>query len=112
MRMPSIMDDLLACASQRDSEWFQTNVKLFIQVCKLHGDTAIGHHNQLVSKFIAQPAQQMQQQHMQKVTASGPPLHVLLDSLEKLRDRRAAAKRDDIKTRYADLSQLKQWVKK
>lgn len=110
MRMPSLMDDFLAAGEARHSVWFKTNAKLFIQVCKLHGDTAIGHHNQLVSKFIAQPAQHMQQQHMNKVTASGPPLHVLLDSLEQLRDRRAAAKRDDIKTRYHDLTQLKQWV--
>ena len=104
------MDDFLAAGDTRHSSWFKTNAKLFIQVCKLHGDTAIGHHNQLVSKFIAQPAQHMQQQHMNKVTASGPPLHVLLDSLEQLRDRRAAAKRDDIRTRYDDLAQLKQWV--
>jgi hypothetical protein len=53
----------------------------------------------------------MQQQHMSKVTASGPPLHVLLDSLEKLRDKRASAKRDDIKTRYDDINLLKQWIK-
>jgi hypothetical protein len=38
-------------------------------------------------------------------------LNVLLDSLEKLRDRRAAAKRDDIKTRFDDLNLLKEWVK-
>ena len=111
MRMTSIMDDFLAAEAERDSEWLQTNLKLFIQVCKLHGDTAIGHHNQLVSKYIAQPSQQMQQQHMDKVTASGPPLHVLLNSLEQLRDRRAAAKRDDIRTRFDDLTKLKQWIK-
>ena len=79
-------------------------------MCKLHGDTAIGHHNQLVEKFIAQPSQHMQQQHMSKVTASGPPLPILLDSLAKLRDRRAAAKRDDINTRFDDLNTLKQWI--
>ena len=111
MRMTSIMDDFLAAEAERDSEWLQTHLKLFIQVCKLHGDTAIGHHNQLVSKYIAQPSQQMQQQHMDKVTASGPPLHVLLNSLEQLRDRRAAAKRDDIRTRFDDLTKLKQWIK-
>ncbi|WP_404341580.1 monodechloroaminopyrrolnitrin synthase PrnB family protein [Pseudoalteromonas mariniglutinosa] len=111
MRMPSIMDDFLAAKNERHSVWFQEHLRLFIQVCKLHGDTAIGHHNQLVSKFIAQPSQHMQQQHMQKVTASGPPLHALLNSLEQLRDKRAAAKRADIRTRYADMQQLKQWIK-
>ncbi|MGL5407424.1 MAG: monodechloroaminopyrrolnitrin synthase PrnB family protein, partial [Shewanella sp.] len=34
-------------------------------------------------------------------------LPVLLASLEKLRDRRAAANRSDIRTRYHDLNQLK-----
>ncbi|WP_372762928.1 monodechloroaminopyrrolnitrin synthase PrnB family protein [Pseudoalteromonas sp.] len=111
MRMQSLMDDFLQAEQYKQSDWFKCHVKLFIQVCKLHGDTAIGHHNQLVEKFITQPSQQMQQQHMSKVTASGPPLHVLLDSLAQLRDKRAAAKRDDIKTRYDDLNLLKQWAK-
>jgi hypothetical protein len=53
----------------------------------------------------------MPQQHLSKITASGPPLHVLLDSLEKLRDRRAGAQRNDIKTRFDDLNTLKKWVK-
>ena len=44
---------------------------------------------------------------MQKLTASGPPLHELLDTLQKLRDRRAAHQRDDIRTRYADIEALK-----
>ena len=111
MRMQSFMDDFLQAQQYKDNDWFKYHAKLFIQVCKLHGDTAIGHHNQLVEKFIAQPSKNMQQQHMSKVTASGPPLHVLLDSLEKLRDRRASAKRDDIKTRFDDLNTLKEWVK-
>ena len=110
MRMQSFMDDFLKAEQYKHTEWFQKHGKLFIQVCKLHGDTAIGHHNQLVEKFIAQPSLQMQQQHISKVTASGPPLPVLLDSLAKLRDRRAAAKRDDINTRFDDLNTLKQWI--
>jgi len=111
MRIQSFMDDFLQAQQYKNSHWFKSHGKLFMQVCKLHGDTAIGHNNQLVEKFIAQPSKQMQEQHLSKVTASGPPLHVLLDSLEKLRDRRAAAKRDDIKTRFDDLNSLKEWVK-
>ncbi|MBH0043765.1 PrnB family protein [Pseudoalteromonas sp. SWXJZ10B] len=111
MRMQSFMDDFLQAKPYKNTDWFKSHATLFIQVCKLHGDTAVGHHNQLVEKFIAQPSKNMQQQHMSKVTASGPPLHVLLDSLEKLRDRRASAKRDDIKTRFDDLNTLKEWVK-
>lgn len=111
MRINSFMDDFLNAQNHKDSSWFQKHAKLFIQVCKLHGDTAIGHHNQLVEKYITQPSKHLQQHHLGKVTASGPPLSVLLDSLEKLRDRRAATKRDDIKTRFDDLNTLKQWIK-
>ncbi len=111
MRIQSFMDDFLHAHNSKSAHWFKRHAQLFIQVCKLHGDTAIGHHNQLVEKFIAQPSKRMQEQHLSKVTASGPPLNVLLDSLEKLRDRRAAAKRDDIKTRFDDLNLLKEWVK-
>ena len=50
----------------------------------------------------------MEQQHLAKVTASGPPLHVLLGSLERLRDRRAAAQRSDIRTRYDEIKKLKE----
>ena len=110
MRIQSFMDDFLQAQHYKNTDWFKSHATLFIQVCKLHGDTAIGHHNQLVEKFIAQPSKNMQEQHMSKVTASGPPLHVLLDSLEKLRDRRACAKRADIQTRFDDLNTLKQWV--
>ncbi|KTD89480.1 PrnB family protein [Pseudoalteromonas sp. H71] len=111
MRIQSFMDDFLHAHNSKSAHWFKRHAQLFIQVCKLHGDTAIGHHNQLVEKFIAQPSKRMQEQHLSKVTASGPPLNVLLDSLEKLRDRRAAAQRDDIKTRFDDLNLLKEWVK-
>jgi len=110
MRIQSFMDDFLQAQHYKNTDWFKSHATLFIQVCKLHGDTAIGHHNQLVEKFIAQPSKNMQEQHMSKVTASGPPLHVLLDSLEKLRDRRACAKHADIQTRFDDLNTLKQWV--
>ncbi|MCE9687971.1 DUF1864 family protein [Shewanella sp. AS16] len=107
MRRTSLMDDFLAAGEQRDQDWYRHNLALFLEVCELHGQTAIQHHNQLVEKYIAEPAQKMEQQHLDKVTASGPPLQLLLDSLEKLKDRRAALPRSDIHTRYHDLQQLK-----
>ena len=39
---------------------------------------------------------------------AGPPLPVLLRSLEALRDLRLAADRDDIASRHADLRRLKE----
>ncbi len=40
------------------------------------------------------------------MTASGPPLPVLLSALEVLRDLRLAAPRDDIASRHADVARL------
>ncbi|MCL1094415.1 PrnB family protein [Shewanella kaireitica] len=107
MRRTSFMDELLALQHLNQQPWFTENVTLFLEVCALHGDTAIQHHNELVNKYIAAPSKKLQQQHMDKVTASGPPLPVLLNALEKLRDRRAAAERSDINTRYDDIKSLK-----
>ncbi|ALO41602.1 PrnB family protein [Pseudoalteromonas phenolica] len=107
MRRTSLMDSFLNLESQHSASWYQENVTLFLEVCELHGKGATQHHNQLVEKYIAQPSNSMAEQHLDKVTASGPPLSVLLGSLEKLRDRRAANQRDDIFTRYHDIQKLK-----
>ena len=42
------------------------------------------------------------------MTASGPPLPVLLKALKTLSDLRAAVDRDDIPSRFADLQKLKE----
>lgn len=107
MRRTSMMDDFLRQTQHSNSSWYQENLTLFLDVCELHGQTAIQHHNQLVTKYIAIPSSSMNPQHMDKLTASGPPLPVLLNSLEKLRDRRAAAHRRDLYTRYEDIQKLK-----
>ncbi|MCG7543940.1 DUF1864 family protein [Pseudoalteromonas sp. MM17-2] len=107
MRLPSIMDEFLAVAPQQhSSSWFQQNLRAFLRVCKLHGQTAIQHHNQLVDKYIRIPNENLGSQHQTKVTASGPPLPVLLAELANLRDKRAARERDDIHTRYHDIATL------
>ncbi|WP_299080590.1 monodechloroaminopyrrolnitrin synthase PrnB family protein [uncultured Paraglaciecola sp.] len=107
MRSTSLMEDFLHAQDCQQQSWYQQNLGLFLDVCKAHGKTAIQHHNQLVERYISKPSAGIAQQHMDKITASGPPLHVLLDELEKLRDRRAAHQRDDIRTRYADIQTLK-----
>lgn len=107
MRRTSLMEHFLAATGAKEQSWYQDNLSLFLEVCELHGQTAIQHHDQLVHKYIAEPSINMQQQHMSKVTASGPPLHVLIGALEKLRDRRAAVKRSDIRTAWQDVARLK-----
>src|SRR5262249_26574452 len=89
------------------ADWFQQNARAFLEVCELFGETALQHHNTLVKRFIEQPSQELNEQHLAGVTASGPPLAVLLRSLEVLRDLRTAADRQDIPTRYADLVRLR-----
>jgi hypothetical protein len=76
-------------------------------VCEAHGRTAVSHHNALVGKFIEKPADALPPERLQNLTASGPPLQVLMDALEKLRDLRLAADRDDIPSRFTDLQRLR-----
>jgi hypothetical protein len=108
MRRESLLNTLLnAPATEFNNHWYQTNSALFLELCALHGQAATMHHNQLVERFITKMAVNEPSEAMDKITASGPPLPVLLKSLEKLKDLRAATKRDDIPSRYQDLVTLK-----
>ena len=108
MRRQSLLNDFLAAIESHSQEpWYQRNARLFLEVCELHGQTAEQHHDQLVSKFIQQPSAELSESHMKNITASGPPLPVLINALEKLRDLRMAANRDDIPSRHADFQRLR-----
>ena len=111
MRRTSIMEDFLD-SDVSSKNWYKNNLTLFLEICQLHGDAATQHHNQLVEKYIAGPSSALKGSQLDNITASGPPLEVLLDSLEKLRDRRAAANRDDIRTRFDDIQILKKRLSK
>ena len=86
--------------------WYQRNAHMYLEVCKAHGEAALQHHNQLVKRFIETPSQSLPAARLTHITASGPPLGVLLNSLEKLRDLRMAAERDDIPSRYREIQAL------
>ena len=73
----------------------------------MHGEIAEYHHYQLVNKYIEKPAEGLPAEYLKGVTASGPPLAVMLRSLETLKDQRVAVDRNDIPTRYADVRRLK-----
>ncbi len=75
-------------------------------------ELAAQHHDRLVSRFIVTPAGDLDEAHLQGITASGPPLPVLMRSLEVLRDYRTAAPRPDLDTRHADLARLRATLKK
>ncbi len=108
MRQESLMDSFLQQLEEHAGEpWFKKNATLFLEVCEAHGATAIQHHEQLVAKFIEQPAADSGLTERPGLTASGPPLPVLLKSLRKLADLRAASDRQDIETRFSDIQALR-----
>ena len=108
MARRSLLDELLELLeAHRSAGWFQRNARAFLQVCDLFGQTAAQHHDGLVRRFIEQPAATLGEEQSQGLTASGPPLPVLLRSLEVLRDLRLAADRSDIATRHHDLARLR-----
>jgi hypothetical protein len=108
MTRTSLLDELLELVdAHQNSDWFQQNARAYLEVCDLFGQAAAQHHNGLVRRFIEAPAANLKDQDLQGITASGPPLPVLLRALEILRDMRLAADRRDIVTRHRDLGKLR-----
>lgn len=98
------LDELPGAAGK---EWFQRNGAAYLRALEAHGRSAAQHHDLLVSRFIQEPAKTMEQSHLGQVTASGPPLHVLVAALEVLRDLRLAAPRTGIASRHDDVARLR-----
>jgi hypothetical protein len=107
MTRTSLLDELLGLAGEyAGADWFRQNAAAYLEVCTLFGRYAAQHHDGLVQRFIAAPATVLDEQGLQGITASGPPLPVLLRSLEVLRDLRLAAPREGLASRYEDLRRL------
>ena len=108
MRRRDFLDQFLdVLDASAHTDWFQRNATAFLRVCEAHGRVAAQHHDRLVARFIEAPSRALDESHLAQVTASGPPLPVLLSALEVLRDLRLAAPRDDIPSRHADLARLR-----
>jgi hypothetical protein len=104
----SLMDDFLdVVAAGPLAPAVAESLRAFLAVCETHGRTAAQHHDQFVARFIEQPSERLSEEFLRQITASGPPLPVLLQSLQVLRDKRLAADRDDIPTRHADIARLR-----
>jgi hypothetical protein len=111
MTYTSLLDELLALLPEHaQASWFQRGVRQYLEIVDLFGQTATQHHNQLVAKFIEVPAGELKEEELKGVTASGPPLPVLLRSLEILRDLRVAAPRSDIASRASEVARLRSAV--
>ena len=108
MTRTSLLDELLALAGEHaGADWFQQNARAYLEVCDLFGQSAAQHHDALVRRFIEEPAAHLSARGLEGITASGPPLPVLVRSLEILRDMRLAANRPDISTRHQDLATVR-----
>lgn len=109
MRRTSLMDSFLACNERdRSQAWYQENLIAFLEVCDAHGKVARQHHERLVHKFIERPADLGAHRDQQDLTASGPPLPILLKALRKLCDMRCAAPdTEGYVTRHGDVQQLR-----
>jgi len=113
MRRKSLLDSFLECRKDHSNDpWFQKNLKMFLDVCESHGRIAIQHHEKLVHKFIESPADTGMHTNQNDLTASGPPLPVLLKGLKKLCDMRSAAEyTNGFDTRYKDFESLRKCLK-
>jgi hypothetical protein len=80
------------------------NARAFLAVIDKFGATATQHHDQLVERFIAGPSAGLAAPHLAQVTASGPPLPVLMAALAALRDQRLGAARADALARLRGLA--------
>ncbi len=108
MTHTSLLDELLGLMdAHRHCDWFQRNARAYLEVCDLFGRYAAQHHDGLVMRFIAEPAARLDAGSLQDITASGPPLPVLLNALAVLRDLRLGAPRTDLLTRHHDLARLR-----
>jgi hypothetical protein len=108
MTRTSLLDEFLDCPDSAAAQpWFQRNAAAFLEVCEVFGRSAAQHHDALVDRFIKRPAEALPEARLTDITASGPPLPVLLRSLEVLRDLRLAAPRTDILSQHERLARLK-----
>lgn len=113
MAHPSLLDDFLReLDAGTDPAIWARNAALFLDVVAAFGRTASLHHDQLVARFIAKPAESLPPAHLVGITASGPPLDVLMRSLQTLRDMRCAVPMPDGRSRAADLARLRAAVDK
>ncbi len=107
MAHKSLLDEFLALVDAgADPAVYRGNARLFLEVVALFGQTAAVHHDQLVKRFIATPAEALPEAHLAGLTASGPPLDVLLRSLAALRDQRTAHSGGAARNRANDLARL------
>ncbi|MGH8999749.1 MAG: monodechloroaminopyrrolnitrin synthase PrnB family protein [Acidimicrobiia bacterium] len=106
----SLLDRFLAEAQAEAgavSAHLRHNAGLFLAVCRSHGAAYSYHHQQLVKPFLEEPAKASPADRQEAMTASGPPLEVVVESLARLRDLRLARDRPGASSARAALDRLR-----
>jgi hypothetical protein len=83
------------------------NAELFLAVCRAHGAAYSFHHNRLVRPYLEAPARTAPPDTLDGITASGPPLEVVVEGLARLSDLRAARDRPGIMSARPALDRLR-----
>lgn len=86
------------------------NAELFLAVCRAHGAAYTYHHHRLVKPFLVVPAEKAPADRLTGITASGPPLDVVVAGLSRLSDLRSARDRPGTPTASAALERLRSLV--
>lgn len=61
------------------------NARRFLAVCRAHGHAYAFHHTALVKPFLERPAADAPPERFAELSASGPPLHEVIATLDRLR---------------------------
>lgn len=111
MRRQSLLDQILdGLNSNPEAPWLKEVIRALVEAIDAHGNTAHQHHEQLVKRFIVAPSVKLEDNDKTHITASGPPLEVLLRSLNRLKELRMAANNPQLPSRYHDVQRLKCWL--
>lgn len=87
------------------------NGELFLTVCRAHGAAYAFHHHRLVKPFLEAPAATAPPDQVEDLTASGPPLAVVLAGLDRLKHLRTARPHPDAPSVRPDLIRLRELLR-
>ncbi|MEV0404582.1 monodechloroaminopyrrolnitrin synthase PrnB family protein [Actinoallomurus sp. NPDC050550] len=112
LRAAALAEPLLAAflreaAAGSAGERLRPNGELFLEVCRAHAAAYTYHHHRLVKPFLERPAEDALPDRREDITASGPPLDVVIGGLARLSDLRAARDRPGLTTARASLDRLR-----
>ena len=110
MRHASFLDELLALAGSTRATTGSSAMHALISSSAICSDDCQRSITMTREALHRSSGDGLGAAHLEDITASGPPLPVLLRSLEVLRDMRLAANRPGIATRHADFEHLRSMV--